>query len=232
MATNKNKSIKKSIDEVIKTEPSTCFYISPIGKDGSEVREKMDGICKAVIIPVLDSFDYKLIRPQEMFTNDITTNIVELLLKSDLVIANLTGLNPNVMYELAIRDGLKKPVVIIAEDGTDLPFDIQDMNCLFYKDNAFGVSELKDKLKETMEQIHDESYEVRNIITRAIGSVLLENLISDAPEGIKGILLELNNKISSLEWFVSSAISRLYIDKINKDLSKKKSGIIKLTHFE
>lgn len=57
----------------------------------------------AVIRPVVEECGYDLVCPHEMAKScSITQQVIEQLLEDDLVIANLTGLNANVMYELAI----------------------------------------------------------------------------------------------------------------------------------
>lgn len=95
-----------------------CFMITPIGESGSEIRGKADGVISAVIRPVVEKFGYALICPHEMAKNgSITQQVIEEILKDELVIANLTGLNPNVMYELAIRHATKKPVITISENS-------------------------------------------------------------------------------------------------------------------
>ena len=54
------------------------------------------------------------------------------ILHDDLCIAVLTYHNPNVYYELAIAQSAARPVVILAEKGTPLPFDVKDMRTVHY----------------------------------------------------------------------------------------------------
>ena len=62
----------------------------------------------------------------------INDRVIRNIYDSDLVIANLTQLNPNVMFEIGMRYSFGKPALVIAEEGTRLPFDVIDENTLFY----------------------------------------------------------------------------------------------------
>ena len=55
---------------------------------------------------------------------DILKDIVLCLDRADLVVADLTSLNPNVMYELGIRHGFCKKTILLTQDRTEIPFDI------------------------------------------------------------------------------------------------------------
>ena len=57
----------------------------------------------------------------------ITKAIIEQIITADLVIADLTGNNPNVFYELAIRHSYRKPTIQIVKGEIDIPFDVANM---------------------------------------------------------------------------------------------------------
>ena len=64
----------------------------------------------------------------------------------DLIIADTTGSNPNVCYEVGFAHAIDKPTILICKKGEDLPFDLQGTNHIFYE-NIIGLREpLKQKI--------------------------------------------------------------------------------------
>jgi len=152
----------------------TCFVIMPIGPEASSIRRASDGLLDAVITPVITSLDYKIDVAHRISTSgSITKQVIQHLLDADLVVANLTGLNPNVMYELAVRHAKRLPVISVAESGTKLPFDIADERTIFYDDDMTGVEILKPKLKKAVEAIHSDKEKPDNPIYRAMTSQVI-----------------------------------------------------------
>lgn len=144
-----------------------CFIITPIGDEGSNTREKAEGVIEA-IAPVLEDLYFEIFVPHRMpKPGSITKQILECILTHELVIANLTELNPNVMYELAVRHSTAKPVITIAEFETKLPFDITTERTIFYTNDMRGVPKLQKELKSSITSISFDNPEFDNPIYRA-----------------------------------------------------------------
>jgi hypothetical protein len=108
-------------------EKALCFVISEIGPEASVVRERADKVLRHVIRKALDS-KYKIERADEIGKPGvITVQIIQRLAAAELVVADLTGGNPNVYYELALRHSFAKPIVHIIERGASAPFDVKPM---------------------------------------------------------------------------------------------------------
>jgi len=80
----------------------------------------------------------------------ITKEIVTSLHTADLVIADLTGNNPNVFYELGIAHSAGRPTVIITQHTEALPFDVNTCRIHAYEASAEGLPKLADSLSVTI----------------------------------------------------------------------------------
>jgi len=193
-----------------KDEKRTCFIITPIGRDASDVRRAADGLIDSTIRPVLEELDITVVVPHQIpDPGSITRQVIEHLLNDELVVANLTGLNPNVMYELAVRHAVRLPLVAVAQAGTALPFDISDERTLFYSDDMAGVEELKPRLKETVEKAVEDK-EPDNPIYRVVTSTIMKEATAtgDAEKYMLERLDGIQSQIASLAHRVESSQGR------------------------
>jgi hypothetical protein len=130
------------------TKPE-CFVIQPIGESDSPERKHAGQVVKHLIEHVVGD-DYEVKRADTLGKPGIiTSQIVEHLIDADLVIADLTDRNPNVMYELAIRHVTRRPLVHLMKRGQKLPFDISLMRTVFYDlTDPDSVEEARKELAE------------------------------------------------------------------------------------
>ena len=137
-------------------EKKKCFIITPIGGENEPIRRHIEGIIDAAIIPALgENYDVTVAHRINV-SGTITKQVIEEIYNADLVIANLTGKNPNVMYELAFRHCLGTPLITIADKETSLPADIVSERTIFYYNDAKGVLELQEKLESYLKEIDFE----------------------------------------------------------------------------
>lgn len=134
-----------------------CFFIAPVGETDSEIRKRSDQVLKHIIEPVAHECGYKPLRADQISEPGyITPQIIEYIFESPLVIADLTGGNPNVFYELAVRHVAKKPFVQIINKGEKIPFDIAQMRTIQIDvHNLDSVEEGKKEIQSPLSTIID-----------------------------------------------------------------------------
>jgi hypothetical protein len=84
--------------------------------------------------PLIEKNSHFEARRSEPIRGDILKQIITNLIVSPLVVADLTDLNPNVFWELGVRQSFPKQggTITIAQVGTKLPFDVSTKGTLFY----------------------------------------------------------------------------------------------------
>ncbi|WP_212645487.1 hypothetical protein [Delftia sp. PE138] len=186
-----------------------CFIVTPIGGNDSDIRRATDGVISSVIRPLLAAFGYKTQVAHEISkTGSINRQVTRHILNDDLVIANLTGLNPNVMYELGVRHATGKPVITISENDTKLPFDVADERTIFYTNDMYGVGELTAQLTKSLQEV-DDSQPHDNPVTRANQSVVPEGETIGLKEYIVREFSSIREEISNQSRVLKNNIPRI-----------------------
>ena len=190
-----------------RTDKKRCFIITPIGNDNDSIRRHIDGIIDAAIKPALEP-DYEVVAAHKITeTGTITKQIIKEIYQDELAIANLTGNNPNVMYELAVRYCLGKPVLTIAEKGTSLPFDVMPERTIFYINDPQGSLDLKEAIKSYVLNIDLTRVEspihaiLKEIDADAEALSLVKSSLKEATaqDSTSEILMHILNKLDRLE---------------------------------
>ncbi|MDM7503290.1 hypothetical protein [Lactococcus lactis] len=155
-----------------------CFFVTPIGTDNSQERKISDFVMSVYLIPTLKELGYEVVRADTSFSVErIDLSIIDQLKNSDLVIADVSGNNPNVMFELGYRIALEKPYIIIAQNINELPFDISSIRTLIYETIAPNILEFNAQLEIMVKSINNKSGD-KNITTN------LTNVLNNESENI------------------------------------------------
>ena len=187
----------------------TCFVVCPISYEGSPVRNRSDAVLKHFIVPICEALDYEVIRVDNIDATDkIDSTIISHLKSSDLVIADITDFNPNVFFELGFRTAIERPLIQIALDGTDIPFDIATTRTIFYALNDLDKAEqVKEKLKATIETVQQQQQQL-NLLSQGkqsdgdnssvlAGIVKMLYRLQDSVDGLYGAVQCANNETLS-----------------------------------
>ena len=130
----------------------TCFVVSPIGETDSEIRSNADKLFKYIISPVCESCGFEPVRVDQINDSDsITQTIIDKLLSSELDIADISGHNPNVFFEMGYRKCTDKPIIHLKKKGETIPFDVNTVRTFEYDlTDLDNVEETKKRLEQTI----------------------------------------------------------------------------------
>ena len=200
MTTKKSAVQAEAVNAESNKKTKLCFIVTPIGPDNSEIRRSTDGLLRAVLEPVLKEKGYKVEVAHEIDTpGSITDQVINRILESDLVVANLTGLNPNVMYELAIRHCAALPVIVVADKTTNLPFDIVAERTIFYSNDMHGVVDLIASLERAVDDVEGKDIGADNPVYRAHRSKVIKDELMSKDAGDANLVKFVLDKLDSFE---------------------------------
>lgn len=119
-----------------KMENKDCFVIMPISDTDGYDKGHFSRVYEDIIKPAVENTEFSVTRADEAKeTNFIHLDILKQLIDAPIAICDLSSRNPNVLFELGIRQAFDKPVVLIQEKGTPKIFDIGPLRYLEYSKN-------------------------------------------------------------------------------------------------
>lgn len=189
-----------------------CFVVGPIGKEGSPERKHSDLLLNAVIKAVLEQkeFGYVVKRAdQDADPGMIGDRVITDIINAELVIADLTDLNPNAFYELGIRHSTEKPTIHIARAGTILPFDNVAHRTIFVDlTDWHSIEQAREHLAKSVRAIKEPTYKVSNPITQANASFRMRQ--SEDPKD--RLIAEMQERMTAIENTISPKVARDWDD--------------------
>ncbi len=127
---------------------ASCFIVMPFS-------EAWSGEVHRVIANTCVEADVRAVRGDDLFTpTDILDDIWNAIHAADFIVADITGRNPNVLYELGIAHTLAKPVLILSRNAADIPIDLATRRVILYGQSADDWREdLTVKISRAVRQI-------------------------------------------------------------------------------
>ncbi|GAB1820444.1 hypothetical protein [Herbidospora sp. RD11066] len=176
----------------------TCFAIGPIGDhlapDDSPERgiyERALEVYEQVILAACRRFAIVTVRADELpGSGEINEQVCRQIVDADIVIADLDGGNPNVMYELGIRHAIGKPTVQLGEHGR-LPFDISIIRTIQFTRSPNGLIKARRALESAIQAGMDSGFELltpARIIRRLPSQPMPTDLVLAEEEELPGFL--------------------------------------------
>ena len=177
----------------------TCFVISPIGDDGSDIRRAADTVFSKLIEPATKGLGLEAVRADHIRSpGQVTSQVLRYLRDAAVVIADLSGANANVFYELAFRHTLGTPAVLLSPKGQKIPFDVADSRAIIFDQNDW--SSLDDSRAQLSQQLQaalgDSPEPMQNPISAFYA---VENVAAVANDPMAQVLVRVNGFLERLD---------------------------------
>jgi hypothetical protein len=124
-----------------------CFVMMPFDP-------MFNGVWEHVLRPAVTALGDDCKRADDFFSpGPILNDVLKSIREADYLIADLTGKNANVFYELGIAHTLGKPVILLTQQLNDVPFDLRYQRLIAYEDSAGGAAKLMATLQRFIQNL-------------------------------------------------------------------------------
>jgi hypothetical protein len=158
--TNQEDSYREFLDRIAFVSGPIGDVAALIGSPERETYEKALEVLKKVIEPACHAVGVRPVRSDDITRpGEITDQVIRLLRDADVVIADLSDANPNVMYELGLRHSIPALTIPLAERCDRLPFDINAIRTILFTRDELGLIEARRKLEAALRTGLDEGWD-------------------------------------------------------------------------
>ena len=130
----------------IQPDENRCFVLMPF-------EEKFDAIYRLIQRCCTEQEIDCQRADEDARPGKITSQIYELISKSGIIIADMTGRNPNVFYELGLAHAISSNVILLTQSIDDVPFDLRDFTHIRYENTFSGAEKLSVELSKALTAI-------------------------------------------------------------------------------
>jgi hypothetical protein len=144
----KQSRVSAKADQPVKPPKDSCFTIMPFGG-------WFDDYYAAVYKPAIEDAGLTPCRADDLYRpSAIVHDIWAYTRAAKLILADLTGKNPNVFYELGLGHAIAKPAILVVETMADVPFDLRALRVIEYNKNSpdWGAT-LKSKITASIKEV-------------------------------------------------------------------------------
>jgi len=143
------KEIRKNRPRASSNQGRQCFIVMPFGDEALQI------VYEDFVRPVIETrCGLECERGDDVFGSSVIMDDIRRSIEAaDLVVADLTGKNPNVFYEVGICHTLDKPVLLMAQSLDDVPFDLRHRRVLLYEYSPRGCKRLEQVLEQSLKSM-------------------------------------------------------------------------------
>jgi len=221
-----------------------CFVIMPISDQGDYSNGHFDKVYEHIFKPAIEEAGYEAYRVDEdKICDSIIAKIFKAIQECPMALCDLSNRNPNVLYELGIRQAYDKAVVLVQDEKTDKIFDVSGINTIQYSSRRVYEEVLRDR-KKICEAIISTKEGKENSITKVVSvkkaeisevdiskDDKLEIMISGLIDEVKSLKQEKNYAMDNLyrrhirryEELErdNNLVTREFVYKLKQDITKK-----------
>lgn len=141
------------MSDIKEEKKEKCFIIMPISDQGDYPAGHFTKVYEQIIKPAVEETGFEAYRVDENnICDSIINKIFSAIQECPMAICDLSNRNPNVLYELGLRQAYDKPVVLIQDDKTQKIFDVSGISTVFYKSTRLyeDVLEARENIKKAI----------------------------------------------------------------------------------
>ena len=99
------------------------------------------------VLPAMAKNSLNVLGPEKVFDSDsVLSEVRKWVMSAEVIVADVTALNPHVMYVLGLAHGLGRCPIMLSLGAIDLPFNLRALRCLSYSDSKQGLIDLREEL--------------------------------------------------------------------------------------